>query len=303
MKRLAIAIPTYNRVDIIKENLDEMLEEIIKHNLNVYISDDSSNTHTFELIQNLKKIYPNFIYEHNYPSLGHDGNCYKTLSMPNEDYIWYLGDSMCINKGDITKLVLELEQSSIDIDFYITNASNRNINLPTKLYYDTKEVLNDIAWHLTLTGCCIYKRDKIILKKNIVKNFPQTQLVLEQIVRDCKLKFLHDVMIHPNSSKGSSYWCNTVFDVFGTDWANLIDSTQGSNLTFTERNRIIKSHSLKTGIFGYKNMLKMRMNGNYDLEFYLKNRNLVNLVSHLNTIQLIIIAMLPVSLLKLIRKI
>jgi len=45
-KRLAIAIPTYNRCEILREDLLLILPEIIEHSIAVYISDDSSNDDT-----------------------------------------------------------------------------------------------------------------------------------------------------------------------------------------------------------------------------------------------------------------
>jgi len=100
-KKLAIAIPTYNRASIVKENILLMLNEIKRYSIPLYISDDSNNEETKLVVVDLKKEYDYIYYYKNQPGLGHDKNCIRTLALPNEEYIWYLGDSIIIEDGGI----------------------------------------------------------------------------------------------------------------------------------------------------------------------------------------------------------
>ncbi|GGF00144.1 glycosyltransferase family 2 protein [Pseudoalteromonas gelatinilytica] len=299
MSRLAIAIPTYNRADVLKENLLYMLDEIIEHQVAIYISDDSPNSETTTVVSELKERYSKIVYVQNTPSLGHDKNCYKTLKMPQESYIWYLGDSMKIDKGGISKVMNEITNNS-SADFYITNATNRDLNLPSKHYSDTNVLFEDLAWHLTLTGCCIYKKELVHteLSTPVAKNFPQTQLILEQVFERCNLNFLAEVFISPNQNKGASYWVKNIFNVFGNDWISLIDSALKQSNGSINRTKIIKSHSKNTGIFNFKSLMKMRAEGHFAFGFYIKNHKLINLSSHLNPMVIFMIAVTPKSLLK-----
>lgn len=192
--KLAIAIPTYNRARILKENLSYMMDEIKKYNIPIYISDDSDNNDTLMVVNELKTIYEYIYYYKNKPSLGHDKNCFFTLNLPSEDHIWYLGDSVIIEKGTIF-LVLELLKKA-KYDFVVTNHKGRNLNIASKLFIDAKDVFSDLAWHLTLSGVTIYRK-KIIENykvKGIYKNFPQTSIILNSISENCNLYYIHDAI-------------------------------------------------------------------------------------------------------------
>ncbi|MDO5614615.1 MAG: glycosyltransferase [Cruoricaptor ignavus] len=98
---LSITIPTYNRPEILEKTILSFIDESLLYDINVYISDDSTNNLTENLILKLQKTYPKFkIHYHKNPiNLGHDKNCIKALSLSSQDYIWYLGDSCSINRG------------------------------------------------------------------------------------------------------------------------------------------------------------------------------------------------------------
>ncbi|OEF29492.1 glycosyltransferase family 2 protein, partial [Vibrio rumoiensis] len=266
---LALAIPTYNRCDILAENLLNMMPELNRFNIPVYISDDSSNNETRDMISDFKKSYPYIYYYRNTPSLGHDDNCYKTLSLPNEKYIWYLGDSMIIKPGSVEAILKLIRNNSYD--FIITNSENRGLSLKTGLLTDKNKVFSDLAWHLTLTGACIYSKDIIKKHKNIdyFKNFPQTSIILKSICQDCKLYYLNEFGTALNVKK-VSYWNDNVFDVFAKDWVKFIRCIQkycDENFDATE---VIKSHSKNTGIFGVSNLINYRISGVLNFRKYTK---------------------------------
>ena len=64
---LSVAIPTYNRTDILISNLQSILDELIEHQIAVYISDDSNNEETEIAIQELQTIHPLIFYFKNEP--------------------------------------------------------------------------------------------------------------------------------------------------------------------------------------------------------------------------------------------
>ncbi len=154
-RTLAITIPTYNRKEILMENIDMIFDDIVKYNVSLYISDDSNNNETKDSVEKLQKKYNNIFYSKNEPSLGHDKNYIKTMSLPKEDYIWYLGDSMVIENGAIEKIINIIALD--DYNYIAVNAQERKLDLESKVYTNLKEAFDEIGWHLTLTGATIYK--------------------------------------------------------------------------------------------------------------------------------------------------
>lgn len=65
VKKIDILIPTYNRADNLKKNLDILFDTVIKNNLdgwiNIIVSDNSSSDNTNEILNEYDNKY-SFIY-------------------------------------------------------------------------------------------------------------------------------------------------------------------------------------------------------------------------------------------------
>jgi hypothetical protein len=295
---LAIAIPTYNRTDILKENLLYMMVELKKFNIPVYISDDSPNDVTQVMIEELKSTYEYLYYTKNSPSLGHDKNCFATLALPKAAHIWYLGDSMKIETGGISK-VLKLI-SNEGYDFIITNCKNRGVGLNSGLYTNKNDVFNGLAWHLTLSGCCIYKKEVIdgFEKVDSYKNFPQTSIILATINDSCSLFYCNDIMVYSNKNKKGSYWQKNVFDVFGKDWVDLITCIHKLSSNSFSKSKVIQSHSKKSGVFGLKALLNYRELGFFNVNLFFKYARYIQAASHISLFIAFLISICPRNILK-----
>ena len=211
-RKLAIAIPTYNRAAILKENIHLMLEEITRFSIPVYISDDSNNTDTEMWVKELKEKYSLIYYYKNTHSLGHDKNCIRTLGLPSEEYIWYLGDSIIICNNGISK-ILDIISSDDKYEFISVNIAGR-VNLPEQVFYESNILLTQLGWHLTLTGATIYSKKALesinTLDLNRCRNFPQTALILNNFHSgNWRLYWINDNLIYGNSRK-RSYWTSEV---------------------------------------------------------------------------------------------
>ena len=105
-ENLAVTIPTYNRAKEIDDNLTQLIPELKKHNIAVYISDNASTDNTEEVYLRHKAGYKSIFYSRNEVNLGFDVNFDKAIKMSNAKYIWTLGDDDRIAKGAI-EIVLE----------------------------------------------------------------------------------------------------------------------------------------------------------------------------------------------------
>ena len=294
MKRtIAIAIPTFNRGKILEENLNKMLPFLSFHSIPVYISDDSNNELTYDMVMKLQVEYPNIIYTRNVVNLGHDKNCLKTLMLPTEDYIWYLGDSQIISKGYLGKV---LELLEYDYSFIVGSSEGRVIDVDSREYNNGLDFFEDLAWHATLTGVTIYKREILNFanyEKYYDSNFIQLGIILEEMI-DIRttLYYLNEPIIVKNSNKEISYWSTKVFSVFAKDWTTFILSLPN----YYEHNKkisVIKSHSIHTNIFGHDNFVNYRKKGIFDLNEYIKYHKFIRLTSSIKMSEVFLILVIP----------
>ena len=93
MYKLAIAIPTYNRPNELGDNLNNILSVLIKEKIKVYISDDSLNDDTQDLVAKLRLKYDNFNYIKNSPKaifLVHPHSSHTTHTSHSFHHLFHL---------------------------------------------------------------------------------------------------------------------------------------------------------------------------------------------------------------------
>jgi len=291
---LAIAIPTYNRAAILRENLSLMLEELGRFGVPVYISDDSNDNETEELVLDIKESYPYIYYNKNVPSLGHDKNCIKTLSIPVEEYVWYLGDSIIITPGGIENVLLKIVK--YHPDFIAVNAIDRVVGMPSKVYHDGNVLLRELGWHLTMTGVTIYSssilRELDTFPVSKFVNFPQMALVFQCFVNGEYSLLWNDKMLITGNVNKRSYWKKDVFKVFLKDWPSCINNL---NVIYSNETKEIAkvSHSLQTGIFNLKSILSYRTHGFLSWKEYFNYFKLLRNHSKVNICLIAIIVLVP----------
>lgn len=302
-EKLAIVIPTYNRAEILKENLLYMMDDIKEYNIPVYISDDSSNNDTKIVISELKNDYEYIYYYKNEPSLGHDKNCFKTLGLASEKYIWYLGDSVYVHKGEISNIMASLVH---ECDLFVVNTTSKSrTKVPeSKVYFEANDVLVNLAWHMTFTGATIYSLHalKSITLENdtYYKNFPQLVLSLHILALNSNgLYWTNKKILSVNKLKETSYWNTKVFDVFAFDWCQTILNLPKQ---YTEKNKLlaIKSHSKYTNIFNWKRLVYYRSENIYSYSIYKKYYSYLKKSSQENIFVLILISLMPSIVAKII---
>lgn len=298
--KLAIAIPTYNRPEILRFNLLKIIDELIQFSIPIYISDDSLNKETEEMINELKNQHILFYYYKNEIRLGHDLNCLHTLSLPKEQYVWYIGDSMIIKKGAIEKVLNCIQD--INYDFISCNAEGRRgLELETTVFKNGTELFEELCWHLTLTGSTIYNKNTLLdfSKFDVTKfkNFPQTALVFEYFaIKESSLLWMNDMLIYANPQK-NSYWSNKVFDVFFNDFKQFVFNL---NKVYASKSKdiVISKHSINSGVFNYRSFLKYRMEGAFNYTVFCTYKEDIRRYTSANFFVLYFVSQLPIPLLK-----
>ena len=296
---LAISYTTYNRPQILKNNIYIILPVLIKYNIPLYISDDSSNNDTEDLIIEIKNDYKNIFYSRNNLRLGHDLNFYKAITTPIEEYVWYLGDSIYFN---VNKFELIYNNLNAGYDLIFINS----IHPDTDIYeIDNKKnfFINSI-WYLTLSGSCLYGRNARLLNDNSINiskwsNFVQLgQIINYSLNNKVKLLWIGEPIIDSNNNK-KSYWQKNILEVFIFDWHNFI--FYFNNIFNNEEIiQIIKSHAIKKKLFTLKSIMYIRSLNGLNTKDINKYYNELKIASNFNIILLYLFSFIPSMFYKII---
>lgn len=300
MPRLAIAIPTFNRARILQENLESMLPELRENQIPVYISDDSSDGETGEMVVTFSRLHPATHYARNWPSLGHDRNCLHTLALPEADYVWYLGDAMRILPGGLRRVLSIIESEEPDF-LAVAAVDRKEVGLSTGIYNDPQLVMESLAWHLTMTGSTIYSRrflENVHSRYShfIGTNFIQLGVLLQNLPASPRgLFWINERWISGHPAKGESYWEKTPFKVFMKDWADFILGLPESYALDVKR-RTVRSHSRETGLLEWKSLKRFHVYGLLGLDDYLVYRPYWKAVTGVSSLRVAALTLIPSSI-------
>jgi len=122
-KILAIAIPTYNRVEDIKITLANFIEQIKENKLEnfieIVVSDNNSTDDTQEVMQSFINANPDLAikYSKNDTNIGLR-NIYNVSKLAKAKYVWLCGDDDTYRKNSVEKIYESLKS---DVDFIFIN--------------------------------------------------------------------------------------------------------------------------------------------------------------------------------------
>lgn len=173
---LSIAIPTYNRKDMLKE----CIEKILTQNnglIEIVISDNGSNDGTSQLCEDFVNKYPFIRYYRNEKNEGFDFNYRNCIKFSTGKYVLVLSDDdlisdnfisnffELINKKEYDLIALNLKGFELDsksIDEY--DGQNFRFGLGEDEIYTKKEEKNffeRLSYWFTLVSMFVMKREKI----------------------------------------------------------------------------------------------------------------------------------------------
>lgn len=126
---LSINIPTYNRAEFLKDNIEIIISQVLEANkvkdIEINISDNASTDNTEDVCQLLKNKYKDIIinYTRNTSNLGPDVNFIKAMWMANGDYSILWGDDDYFKEGAIRYILSEIERNK-EIGIFLSNRTN-----------------------------------------------------------------------------------------------------------------------------------------------------------------------------------
>ena len=108
-KLLTISIPTWNRSNLIKELLDELIAQVINYNLSgeieILVSNNGSEDNTHEVLKELLTKYSFITYNRNPVNIGANPNVMKSMQMASSEYLIFLGDDDRIKGGSLSGVI------------------------------------------------------------------------------------------------------------------------------------------------------------------------------------------------------
>ena len=164
---LTIAIPTWNRGNILDYALSELLPQISKYknNVEVVVSDNGSVDNTMEVITNhIKKNQTlNIVHNTQPENTGFYGNFHKCRTLSKGSYFWLLSDNDFVANGlvdYIMKILLEKDPSFIFLrDWKHASKVNKKSQFTYKEYSALKGI-ETFNYKTTLISAVIFENNK-----------------------------------------------------------------------------------------------------------------------------------------------
>ncbi len=287
--------------------MKNILGGALENEINILICDNCEDQEIENLYKQIKLKYRNIYYKRNTKEKVFDINCFNALDIPQTRYVWAIGDGLIVDSSKLKKILTYLEE---DYDFVVFDFMNRLQKEKIKgIHTDEIEFFKDVGWHVTLLGSTILKKDLIneTLKYNSQKYigtyFMHLGILLESISNK-KFKGIvkKEEVCYQNILKKESTWSSLTFDTFCDGWINFINLLP--EVYNFEKEYVIKTHGIKSGLFSIKNLILIRLNYR---EYYLKdiyrNRQNIERVTDVSLILIYLTWLSPKFLLSGIRKI
>jgi abequosyltransferase len=270
-KRLAIAIPTYNRAEYLDICLTYHIPILKQWAIPVFISDNGSTDHTKDIVKQHSSEYDLIHYYRNETTIGPDENFEKVLLYPKTEYIWLLGDTYRIPDQSIDAFLQYVVKVAYDAVLF--NVVDRVLNIEEQIYSDQNKLLADLGWHMTCLSTLVYSRN-LLQNANFVRyrdtNFLQTGIIFEYLAdKPFKVKWLpqHSVIGLKVTGVKKTSWESQTFEIWTKRWANFVFSLPPS-YNLDSKLKCIMDHGKKSGIFTFSALKRLRKKNILNIKEY-----------------------------------
>lgn len=231
---LTIAIPTYNRKNLLKRALDSIIPQL-NSKIEVLVSDNASDDGTDEM---MAKFFPMVRYIKNSTNIGSDGNFLQCYRESKGKYVILLGSDDRISNGGIDYLIYFLEKNEFDLvflNFRKFDVTKKEIYIKNSEYIKNYSTMQDIITtdrnlFMKYAGHSITFMSASIAKRSLLMNvekpeqfigtyFIHTNIMLESVKNPGSLfGVIMQPLIEANVTAGDAEMSKTpekAFTVFG----------------------------------------------------------------------------------------
>lgn len=261
--KLALIMPTYRRSGLLEHGIEQMAPGLIANNVALYVSDDSPDGDTEDMLRRFSGRLPALHYRRNTPASGHDRNIVRSLLWPGEPHVWILGDAGWVRPGGFERVLSLLDGQDM---LFVNSHAPETPDVPRMTGEAARVLMRDMLWHQTLTGATIYGRRMLEWLRGhapdaqgLTRNFPHLCVMLDFLAT-------HDAVVGWAGTHGTrfspkdSYWRKSALSVFVDDWSEVV-RRQAAVIRPDEQAAALRSHDANAGLFGMDLLLDLRRAG------------------------------------------
>jgi abequosyltransferase len=237
---LSICIPTYNRADLLFNNLnqiDKQLKNLPSHfSVEIIIQDNNSEDNTLLLANQFKQKDNRFKFFTNNYNIGAENNFALCIDRSIGEYIWVLSDDDFILDNKLNSILDLLYTHKPDF-VYMNNfwyAEDFNVNeIPNNNEFKFKNYINNIAflikinYWITFVSSGIFKRsnlaDSFDYKKYLGSNLIHVYWFLSSVLNSKLSIHIENVMIACKANNNSLNY--NVFETFCINFRKMLKET------------------------------------------------------------------------------
>lgn len=230
-KVLTICLPTYNRAECLKEQMERLLtiqpDDLRK--IEIIVSDNCSPDHTPQIVEAYRSKLP-FIYLRNQENIGPDRNFLQCLRRAQGKYVWLLGDDDFLQTPYLHQLLQQLE--SHDFGLVHIRVSGKD-KIPFHIFTDLDDMLCQIAVFITFMSSNIVST-KLIPQISLDDYF-DTHLLQVPLYLQSALEHRENMIVNlPFFDSGAETQNNggyNLFEVFGRNLSGIYDRFEDNGIS------------------------------------------------------------------------
>ena len=108
--KLTIAIPSYNRNLVLKDNIQKLLEQI-NDQIEIIVIDNFSDTPIEQTLENELQEYPQLKVIRNIANIGLSANIIRCFEVCNTKWVWLLSDDDTVETLAVEKIIEQIENN------------------------------------------------------------------------------------------------------------------------------------------------------------------------------------------------
>lgn len=275
--QLTICIPTFNRVEYLRECLEAFLPQVAPHQIPICVSDNGSSDGTLVMLEAFKQTrYPLLSFRANTTNRGIDQNMVDVLAMASGTYAWLFGDDdlpraeaidtvmACLNGQNYKLLVVNASTHTADLG---REVEERRVRLPENRAYDAgdhERLMIDTASYITYLGGIVVDLASwrsVDHTPFLGTDYLHVSVVLRYIVGQrallCAAPLIR-LRLQPPT------WLSRYFEVEMVNWPKTVWSLDTHDYSDAAKQAVVDEHPMKV----LRRIAAMRAYGHYNRATY-----------------------------------
>lgn len=208
---LSLCIPTYNRLNSLRECLQPLLQEAVKlpaGEVEIVVADNGSTDGTEAFCRELQSVYPTlFVYFRRAENAGYEANIITLLELAHGEFLKFLNDVFYFLPGKLAEMLEIIRAKCAEQPLlFFTNGAFKAWEQPCKRVCTHDDLLRTLSYQSTWIGGFGVWQEDVALAKEVHQQAAKTLISQTAVLWACFDK------------RRAAVICNTQF--FGTENSN-----------------------------------------------------------------------------------